>query len=299
MQHPKNIFVSYKRKDYSKVRRIIEEIERHTNAECWFDLKGIEVGDKYQDIIIKAIEKSSIVLCFVSQNYISSFSYDELGKDFIQKEISFAIAEGKRIVPITLDGTHISDSKWLQFHFEGLDCIDYRDKLQRQKLFNNINDWNAQYQCTNENENSIVPSINRNPLIYILLWTFVICNEIFHGWMFFCNSNTIEAINSKIISVSLGTLSKNSFLAISLIPLLWAILSHLPFYSIFEINDKKRWLLMWLFSSSSVILSYLFTHWSEMHCLDNIVQLSVFVIIATIYFILWSIITTDALKISK
>lgn len=141
------IFISYKRDDKDIVFPIVEEIKNRTGVECWIDLEGIESGDQFQNIIIDAIEKADIMICMLSKKYIAPYRDELTGEiipkkqSFPEKEVMYALSENKRIIPISIDGTRVSDCKWLKFNCGGLDSIEWSIEEQRQKFLKNIVTW--------------------------------------------------------------------------------------------------------------------------------------------------------------
>ena len=114
MKQPKyDIFISYSRQDSDIVKRVSEELIS-TGFSVWIDENGIESGDAFKSVIVRAIENCNTVLFFSSQS--SNESY------WTTKEISVAIYEGKNIIPVKLD-----DSKYnseIKFDLINLDYID-------------------------------------------------------------------------------------------------------------------------------------------------------------------------------
>ena len=149
------IFISYKRQDKKKVFPIVDEIKKQTGIDCWIDLNGIESGDQFQNVIINAIDNADIVICMLSKNFIAPYKDEKTGEidytkqTFPEKEVMYALNQGKRLIPISIDGTRVSDCKWLQFNCSGLDCIDIRDNDQKNKLFRNISQWFGHHEDIN------------------------------------------------------------------------------------------------------------------------------------------------------
>ena len=141
------IFISYKRQDKDKVFHIVEEIKQKTGIDCWIDLEGIESGDLFQNVIIDAIDKADIVVFMLSKNFIAPYKDEKTGKvdlekqTFPEKEVMYALRHNKRLVPISIDGTTLLDCKWLDFNCSGLDYINWNDITQREKLINNLRQW--------------------------------------------------------------------------------------------------------------------------------------------------------------
>ena len=68
----KEIFISYSRKDFDKVKAIKDEIDHELGINCWMDLDGIESGEEFMSKIIAAIPL--IVVSSVSANDSSEYS---------------------------------------------------------------------------------------------------------------------------------------------------------------------------------------------------------------------------------
>ena len=125
------IFVSYSRADKPQVLDLVRRIESETGARCWIDLTGIESGSQFEDIIIKAIGQSEIFLLFVSDSFLQS--------QWTKREVYYAESEGKRIVPISVDGRPLRG--WVSFHFGPIDYIDATSPDQVTKLCADIRSW--------------------------------------------------------------------------------------------------------------------------------------------------------------
>ncbi len=154
------IFISYKRRDKDLVFPIVREIFENTGVDCWIDLDGIESGDQFQNVIIDAIDNADIVVCMLSKNFIAPYKDEKTGnidlrkQTFPQKEVMYALEEGKRLIPLSIDGTSVRDCKWLKFNCIGLDCIDWKKQEQREKFFRNVRHWTGG-QVTAETNSSI------------------------------------------------------------------------------------------------------------------------------------------------
>lgn len=125
------VFVSYSRADKPKVLDIIRKIESDAGVKCWIDLTGIESGSQFEDIIIKAIDRSEVFLLMVSDSFLQS--------QWTKREVYYAESQGKRIVPISVDGRPLRG--WVSFHFGHIDFIDSTSPEQVSKLCSNIRSW--------------------------------------------------------------------------------------------------------------------------------------------------------------
>ena len=125
------IFISYSRNDKSLVYPIVEQIEKELGIKCWIDLNGIKSGEEFEEIIIQAIDECKIVLFMLSDNSLKS--------KWTKREVYYAEDEGKRIIPVLVDGDKLRG--WYKFHFGNVDYIDIHSKEQIEKLISNLKYW--------------------------------------------------------------------------------------------------------------------------------------------------------------
>lgn len=141
------IFISYKRQDKDVVSSIVEEIRQKTGVDCWIDLEGIESGDQFQNVIIDAIDNADIVVFMLSKNFIAPYKDERTGQinlkkqTFPEKEVMYALRHNKRLIPVSIDRTALTDCKWLDFNCSGLDSIDWSKPEQKSKFFSNLRMW--------------------------------------------------------------------------------------------------------------------------------------------------------------
>ena len=94
-----DIFISYSRKDLKQVITIRDMIKEKLGAESWIDIKGIESGEQFVNVIVRAIAEavkwfsmtaekglanaqSSLGYCYlngegIGQNYKKAFEWFE------------------------------------------------------------------------------------------------------------------------------------------------------------------------------------------------------------------------------
>ena len=125
------VFISYSRKDYEKVKAVKDEIDGLVGIDCWMDLDGIESGEWFKKVIISAINRHDTLLFMLTPNSMNS--------PFAMKELGFAAKKGKRIVLVDLENTQLNDD--FLFDYSDKDNIDWNDPLQRDKLINNLRTW--------------------------------------------------------------------------------------------------------------------------------------------------------------
>lgn len=131
MENSKPIFISYSRIDKNTVFPFVRRIEQELNTICWIDSEGIEGGSQFEEVIVNAIDESKVVLFMLSDSSINSM--------WTRREVFYAEDEGKKIVPIVIDGKGLR--KWFKFHFGNVDYIDIQDEEQCDKLLNNLASW--------------------------------------------------------------------------------------------------------------------------------------------------------------
>lgn len=90
------VFLSHSSKDKALVRRFCADLQTH-GFRPWLDEIELEVGDRLTETIEKALEKSDLLLVFLSEASANSH--------WLQHELSYfaGAAKGSRIVPVVLD----------------------------------------------------------------------------------------------------------------------------------------------------------------------------------------------------
>ena len=126
-----DIFISYSRKDLKQVVAIRDEIKEKTGAESWIDIKGIESGEQFVNVIIQAIDEAKVVLFMISTASMQS--------DFTKKEIMYAKHVGKKVVPVILDGSQLKG--WFLVEFGPGDYVDINSVIHRDKFHENLRSW--------------------------------------------------------------------------------------------------------------------------------------------------------------
>ncbi len=94
-----SIFVSYAHRDAADVYPAIEALHAR-GFRIWYD-EGIEAGQDWADAIGTNLEKASVVLAFLSKNFVSS--------DNCLREIAFAEKNSVPVVSVSIDGVVLPD----------------------------------------------------------------------------------------------------------------------------------------------------------------------------------------------
>lgn len=113
----RQVFISYSRKDKTEVLPICKNLQSR-GIDVWIDLEGKYHGQNFKNVIVEAIDKSSVVLFFSSES--SNASY------YVQQEVALAVAQRKHIIPILLDNAKFANS--IQFDLCNIDWIDYKQR---------------------------------------------------------------------------------------------------------------------------------------------------------------------------
>lgn len=129
MKH--DLFISYSRRNLQQVVAIRDELKDQVGVDSWIDLKGIESGEQFVNVIVKAIDDAKVVLFMMSQASMAS--------EYTKKEVMYARNVGKKVVPIVLDDSKLSG--WFLFEFGVVDYINIQDPLQKKKFYENIKGW--------------------------------------------------------------------------------------------------------------------------------------------------------------
>ena len=127
----KEVFISYSRRDLQQVIEIRDELKEVSQVDSWIDLKGIESGEQFVNVIIKAIEEAKVVLFMISETSMRS--------EYTKKEVMYAKNIGKKVVPVILDNSKLSG--WFLFEFGVVDYVNIHDSRQRQKFHENLRSW--------------------------------------------------------------------------------------------------------------------------------------------------------------
>lgn len=122
-----DFFISYSRKDTA----IVDEFVKRFKAEgfrFWIDRDGVESGDAFKRVIVKAIKESAMVLYFSSETSNTS--------PWTTKEISVAVYYSKPIIPIKIDKSFYNEE--VEFDLVNLDYVDYTDPAMQQPMMEKL-----------------------------------------------------------------------------------------------------------------------------------------------------------------
>ena len=128
----RDIFISYSRKDFDKVKVIKEELEQATGAECWMDMDGISYDSSdFADVIVKAIDDAPVFIFMLSEH--SQKSRIAIG------EITLAQKKSKHIFIVNIDKCEMSDKFTILYSLHNF--CDYSENNQKEKFLENLKNW--------------------------------------------------------------------------------------------------------------------------------------------------------------
>ncbi len=108
-----DVFISYSRRDKKKVKEFCKAFS-NAGITFWIDENGIENGENFKSIIVRAIEDSSVFLYFSSK--------DSNASSWTAKEVGIAVSRKKNIIPIKLDDAPYNVA--IEFDLVNLNVLD-------------------------------------------------------------------------------------------------------------------------------------------------------------------------------
>ena len=93
------VFVSYAHADWSEVEQIVIGLKRKM-CRIWYD-EGLTPGDSWNDDLARHIKECSCFIVFLSATSMSS--------PYVRSEINYAIAKGRKIIPVLLDRSEMPE----------------------------------------------------------------------------------------------------------------------------------------------------------------------------------------------
>lgn len=112
MNQNKKIFISYSHEDSKYLKRLnvhLKPLERKGLVELWDDTK-IKVGDKWEEEILKALDRSAIAILIISADFLAS---DFITENELPPLLEKASLNGTEIIPIILKKSRFEREKTL------------------------------------------------------------------------------------------------------------------------------------------------------------------------------------------
>ena len=111
----KSAFISYQHDEREKVVRILNILTAATGADVWIDIDGLYVGDQYNAIIEREIQKREFFVFMASAKWFAS--------DYCKKEFMLACALKKKIIPVYLEDCEVPPGEGFALTIAGLHYI--------------------------------------------------------------------------------------------------------------------------------------------------------------------------------
>jgi hypothetical protein len=98
------IFVSYAHKDSARVFEVIRELHQR-RYRVWYD-QGIEIGADWPQVVAEKLQRSALVLVFISENALRSQN--------CRREIHYAVSQKKNMLVVRLDESVLPEDLAMQ-----------------------------------------------------------------------------------------------------------------------------------------------------------------------------------------
>ncbi|HEY5877135.1 MAG TPA: toll/interleukin-1 receptor domain-containing protein, partial [Ilumatobacteraceae bacterium] len=107
------IFISYRRDDSSHVAGRLSDRLRDAFGEehVFYDVESINPGDDFREVIIDTLALVDLVLVVIGPNWQPERLQSQA--DYVRIEISEALRQGKRVVPVLLDDVSMPSAEQL------------------------------------------------------------------------------------------------------------------------------------------------------------------------------------------
>jgi formylglycine-generating enzyme required for sulfatase activity len=112
--NPNTLFISYARRDVEFAQKLNADLQRH-GVTTWIDELGIRGGEDWPNRIATAIEGCRAMLVILSPHSVAS--------RWVQRELAFADAKGKRVLPLLYKPCGLP--AWLELRFGNVQRADF------------------------------------------------------------------------------------------------------------------------------------------------------------------------------
>ena len=110
------VFVSYSSKDRETVESVLERMYQD-GFRFWYDVQGINGGERITGTITEHISQCAAFLIFFSKEFVTS--------DWCHDELGWAKSQGKTIIPVFLDDVTLPDK--LTFKIQDIHRLKFQD----------------------------------------------------------------------------------------------------------------------------------------------------------------------------
>jgi len=128
-----NIFLSYAREDFKRVKKYFDVLDQEKDFSPWMDKVNIHSGKKWEEEINRAIAKSQVILFFISNNTLKSDKY--FHKEMYQALVKKGNNGSLLIIPAFLETTSMP-AQLQDYH-----GVELYDKNGIKKIISDLNDF--------------------------------------------------------------------------------------------------------------------------------------------------------------
>jgi hypothetical protein len=143
---PKEIFLSYNRKDSNFVMKLVKSLKA-ANVNIWLDQINIERGERWDQSVQNALKQCKIFIVILSPYSVSS--------ENVLDEVNFAINAGKKIIPLLIRKCEVP------FRLERFQYIDFT-KNYPQAIGQLLSDLNIPHKKNTGEDNGRKKVFQRN-----------------------------------------------------------------------------------------------------------------------------------------
>lgn len=111
------IFINYRRQDSRGTTFALREklLKYFDDKEVFMDIEGLDAGEDFVDGLAKTVSLADVMIVMIGRDWLNirdSEGNQRLFKDddFVRIEIASAISQGKKILPVLLEGTQMPDA---------------------------------------------------------------------------------------------------------------------------------------------------------------------------------------------
>jgi hypothetical protein len=112
-----HVFVSYSSRDAAFVTRLVAVLEGDGH-DVWVDTDDIRGSEEWRASIVRGIRQADVVVLVISSHSMASEEVD--------REVTVAAQEGRRIVPVLLEAAPLSDS--IGYELAGVQHVSFADR---------------------------------------------------------------------------------------------------------------------------------------------------------------------------
>jgi hypothetical protein len=116
------IFISYRREDSSwSTGRIYDRLAKHfPDEQLFIDVDSIAPGDDFVSYIEESVNNCDVLLAVIGQRWLETLQSKSAEIDFVRLEISAALKNNIRIIPILVENTMMPSTKDLPDELKAL-----------------------------------------------------------------------------------------------------------------------------------------------------------------------------------